>query len=73
MTATPATESARAELDRVLALAGWSYYKAAIRYDWQLGWNSRRQPMPPPVEMLSEEQVFHLMTLVRVNQLKTPR
>jgi hypothetical protein len=63
-------EAARDELDRVLAEAGWTYYRAMVRYAWQMNWNKNREAVPPAVETLSEEQVRHLSALTRTNQLR---
>lgn len=57
----------RAELTRLLAERGCSYYRVAIRYDWQLGWDSRRDANPPDLDSLTLEQLEHLTCLVRDN------
>lgn len=62
-----ALESARAALVAELDRVGWTYYRAMVRYAWQMNWNSRHEPLPPPMESLTEGQLFHLMTLIRDN------
>jgi hypothetical protein len=64
---TDSIQSARDELTRALAARGWSYYRAMVRYAWQMNWNSRREAMPPAVETLTVEQVRHLVALLEDN------
>lgn len=69
MTMNDETQTARGELASVLKAAGWSYYRAMLRYAWQLNWDSQREANPPALETLTVHQVRHLTSLLRTNQL----
>ena len=71
-TTPPDIDAARAALQAALTESGISYYRAMVRYAWQMNWNSRREAMPPPMETLTAEQLFHLTCLIRDNHTPAP-
>lgn len=60
-------DPALSELNRLLEERGWSYYRAMVKFAWQLNWDSRHEPLPPPVESLNESQLLHLCALLETN------
>ncbi len=67
-TSTDTLQSARDELARLLAIAGWDYPRLCRMFGWRvISWDKNRHPHPPGVETLGEGDLRQFCYLLQNN------